>query len=175
VVKLGRYDSFNDLHDLAHKFNVRSAVVDLYPEQRKVRDWQRQESFSIFGCQYMEQRSQMISWDEKDKIIKVNRTEICDATHELVSESGRLELPRRSAEVNEFAFEMCNIAKILVEDDETGSRVYRYKRLGSSRPDHYRHALNYCLIASDRCGILSDRHIISRFFNSRRKRTWMSA
>ena len=117
----------------------------------------------------------MIAWDEKDKIIKINRTEICDATHELVSESGRLELPRRNAEVNEFAFECCNIAKLLVEDDETGSRVYRYKKLGSSRPDHYRHALNYALIASDRCGILSDRRIISRFFNTRRKRTWMSA
>ena len=175
IVKLGRYESFNDLHDLARDFNVKSAVIDLYPEQRKVRDWQRSETFSIFGCQYMEERAQMISWDEKEKIVKVNRTEICDATHELVAESGRLELPRRNTEVNEFSFEMCNIAKILAEDTDTGSRIFRYKKLGSSRPDHYRHALNYCLLASDRCGIVSDKHIISRFFSNRRRRTWMSA
>ena len=175
IIKIGRYKHFSDLHDLARAFNVKSAVIDLYPEQRKVRDWQRQESFSLFGCQYLEARAQMIAWDERERILKVNRTEICDATHELIAESGRLELPRRNAEINKFAFEMCNIAKILVEDDDTGSRIFRYKKLGSSRPDHYRHALNYCLLASERCGIVSDKHIISRFFSNRRRRTWMSA
>ena len=175
IVKMGRRHSFNDLHDLARDFNVRSAVIDLYPEQRKVREFQMAETFSVFGCQYVENRTQMIAWDEKEKIVKVNRTEICDATHDLVADSGRLEIPRRNSEVNKFAFECCNIAKLLIEDDETGMKTFRYKKLGSSRPDHYRHALNYCLLASERCGIIRDKHIIARFFNNRRRRTWMSA
>jgi hypothetical protein len=175
VVKIGQYDSFTDLHDLARDFNVKSIVIDLYLEQRKVRELQRQETMSVFGCQYVEQRTQMWQWDDRQLILKVNRTEICDATHELVVEPGRLILPRRNSEIEQFAKECCNIAKVLDEDTDTGSRVYRYKKLGSSRPDHYRHALNYCLLASERCGIISDQNLISRFFSGRAKRTWMTS
>lgn len=173
VIKLGRYKSFNDLHDLARTYNVKSAVIDLYPEQRKVREWQRNETFSIFGCQYVETRSQQIAWDEKDRVIKCNRTEICDASHELVAEPGRLELPRRNHEIEEFANEVCNIVKLLDEDPVTGAKLFRYKK--TSVNDHYRHALNYCLLASDRCGIVSDKNLISRFFSGRRRRTWMTS
>jgi hypothetical protein len=175
VIKLGRYTHFNELHDLARDFNVKSVVIDLYPEQRKVREWQKADSYSIFGCQYIEKRTQVAQWDEKQRIIKVNRTEICDATHDQVVEPGRLILPRRNEEVTQFAVELCNIAKVLDEDTETGQRVYRYKKLGSNRPDHYRHALNYCLLASERTGITSDKNLISRFFTGRKRRSWMTA
>jgi hypothetical protein len=175
VVKLGQYDHFTDLHDLVRDFGVKSVVIDLYPEQRKVREMQKQETISVFGCQYIEQRTQMWQWDDRQLVLKVNRTEICDASHELVIEPGRLILPRRNHEVEQFAKECCNIAKVLDEDPETGSRIYRYKKLGSSRPDHYRHALNYCVLASERCGILSDKNLISRFFSGRAKRTWMTS
>jgi hypothetical protein len=172
IVKLCRVDSFRDLHDLARDFNVKSAVFDLYPETRKVREFQKNENFSIFGCQYVEQRSGQIMWDEKDLTIKTNRTEICDATHELVVEPGRLELPRRNTELDQYVREMCNIAKVLEEDVETGSRMFRYKRLGA---DHYRHATNYALLAAERTGITSDKKIIDRFFAKRKKRGWMTA
>jgi hypothetical protein len=150
---------------------VKSAVIDLFPEQRKVREMQKAENFSVFGCNYVETRSNQIQWDEKDQIIKGNRTEICDMSHELVAEPGRLILPRRNTEIEQFVKETCNIAKVLDEDTDTGSRVFRYKKLG---PDHYRHALNYALLASERIGTVSDSKIIGRFFNRRRRRTWMS-
>lgn len=173
IVKIGRVDSFNDLHDLAGRFNVKCAVIDLYPETRKVREFQKNENFAVFGCQYIETKATEWSWDEREKIVKANRTEVCDATHALVADSGRLEIPRRSREIEEFAFEMCNIAKILDEDPNTGSKVYRYRKLHNR--DHYRHALNYALLASERIGVVSDRHLISRYFNNRRRRTWMTA
>jgi hypothetical protein len=173
VVKVGRYESFNDLHDLASKFNVRSTVIDLRPETRKVREFQRLEGHMIFGCEYIEARAGMMHWNEKDKIIQVNRTEICDATHEIVVEPGRLILPRRNEEMNQFTKEMCSIAKTLIEDDETGSKTYKYIKL-SGRADHYRHALNYCFIASQRVGVLSDTNIINKFFARRARRSWMS-
>jgi hypothetical protein len=173
VVKLGRATRFAELHDLARTFNVKSAVIDLYPEQRRVREWQRQETFSIFGCQYVETRSQQIAWDEKDRVIKCNRTEICDASHELVANPGRLELPRVNREIKEFALEVCNIVKLLDEDKETGARMFRYKK--TSQNDHYRHALNYCLLAAERTGVVSDKNLISRFFSGRRRRTWMTS
>jgi len=172
VVKVARVDDFNDLHDLARQFNVRSAVIDLRPEQRKVREFQRAETFSVFACEYVETRTGMTSWDEKDKVIKCNRTEICDATHELVVETGRLSIPRRNSEIDQFALEMSNIAKSLDEDKFSGSHIYRYKKLG---PDHYRHAMNYCLLAAERVGVISDKYLIDRFFGRRTRKSFMSA
>lgn len=172
IVKMIRVSDFNDLHDLARDFNVRSTVIDLYPETRKVREFQRSESHSVFGCQYVEQRSQQVQWDEKDLVIKTNRTEICDATHERVVEPGSLELPRRSTELDQYVREMCNTAKVLEEDSVTGSRVFRYKKLGA---DHYRHAMNYLELASERCGITSDKKLIGRFFSGRLRKSFMTS
>jgi hypothetical protein len=173
VLKIGRYDSFNDLHDLARDFNVKSAVIDLFPEKRKVIEFQKAENFSVFGCNYVETRTGQISWDEKEKIIKGNRTEICDMSHELVTATGSLVLPRRNNEIDEFVKEVCNIAKVLDEDPETGSKIFRYKKLSVN--DHYRHALNYCLLASERVGTVSDSKLIGRFFHGRRRRTWLTS
>ena len=167
-----RVTSFNDLHDLARDFNVKSTVIDLYPEQRKVREFQRSETHSDYGCQYVEARAQMASWDDKDKIIKCARTEVCDASHEQITTPSGMIIPRRNKEVELFVKECCNIAKVLEEDKDTGSRIFRYKKLG---PDHYRHALNYCILASERTGTISDKKLIKRFFGKRAKRTWLTA
>jgi hypothetical protein len=173
IIKVGRYHSFNDLHDLARDFNVKSAVIDLFPEKRKVVEFQKAENFSVFGCNYVETRTGQIAWDEKDHIIKGNRTEICDMTHDMVSNPGGMVLPRRNSEIDEFTKEVCNIAKVLDEDPDTGARMFRYKKLSTN--DHYRHALNYCLLASERVGTVSDSKLIGRFFQGRRRRTWMTS
>jgi hypothetical protein len=173
VLKVGRYHSFNDLHDLARDFNVKSAVIDLFPEKRKVVEFQKSENFSVFGCNYVETRTGQIACDEKEHIIKGNRTEICDMTHEMVSTPGGMIIPRRNTEIDEFVKEVCNIAKVLDEDPDTGARMFRYKKLSTN--DHYRHALNYCLLASERVGTVSDSKLIGRFFNSRKRRTWMTS
>lgn len=174
ILKVGRFESFNDLHDIAQMFNVQSCVIDLRPETRKVREFQRSENFAVFGCEYIESQVGAPQWNDKDKIVRINRTEICDASHEQVIEPGKLELPRLNTEVKQFAFELCNIAKTLEEDSVTGSKNYRYKKLGN-RPDHYRHALNYCLLASEKVGTISDKQIIKRFFGMRRRRSAMVA
>jgi len=172
IVKLARVSSFEDLHDLARTFNVKSAVIDIRPEQRKVREFQRAENFSVFACEYVETRSGSTEWDEKECIIKCNRTEMLDATHSLIMDPGKLELPRQSSEIQEFALECSNMAKVLEENKVTGAATYRYKKLG---PDHYRHALLYAMLASERCPIKSDQNVISRFFANRRRGSFMSA
>lgn len=172
IIWCGRVESFNDLHDLAHRFGVKSAVIDLKPEIRKVREFQKAEPFSVFACDYVETRVGLTQWDERDRVIKCNRTEICDASHQLFTEPGRVELPRRNTELDQFAREAIQIAKVLEEDEDTGAKVYRYKKLGA---DHYRHAMNYCMLASERIGSLSDNNLIQRFFGARRGRTFMTA
>ena len=178
ILKVIEVDTFNDLHDLAMKFNVSSCVIDYKPEIHKVREFQTAEPYSVYACDYVERKTGSAAWDERDGMIKVNRTEICDATHELVINPGRLELPSKCAEMEKFVFQMCNIAKSLV-DDPYGGKEYRYRSLGSStkKPDHYRHALNFALLASERCGIKSEHEMVSRYFNRQHRNSatgWMA-
>jgi hypothetical protein len=62
-----------------------------------------------------------------------------DASHQEIQKR-TVEITRRSGLVETFADHMSATAKRLEEDEETGSKVYRYVKLG---PDHYRHAFNY--------------------------------
>ena len=147
VIKVATVSSFNDLHDLGRRFGVKCAVLDLYPETRKVREFAASEKYPVFGCDYQERQKGAFAWDERNKVVTVNRTEVCDATHELVMNKGRLELPRRSDELDNYIKHMTGIVKVLQEDETTGSKVYRYRRIAD---DHYRHATNYFYLASTR-------------------------
>jgi hypothetical protein len=64
------------------------------------------------------------------------------------------EIPRRNEEVEVFAKQVSSPAKVLEEDEKTGSRRYTYRKTGGD--DHYRHALNYFWLASGRIGIAED-------------------
>jgi hypothetical protein len=154
VCYLARVSSFNDVHDIAQRFNVKYAVIDMEPELRKAREFQAAESYPVFLCDYQDRIVSGPQWDEEKKLVKVNRTEICDTTHDLMSSPGPLILPRRSEEVEVFAKQCANMAKVLQEDPETGSREYRYRKIGE---DHYRHSLNYFYLASRRIGVCESR------------------
>ena len=147
---MAKVSSFNDIHDIAQRFNVKYAVIDMEPELRKAREFAQAESYPVFLVDYVDSVVTGPVWDEEKKLVKVNRTEICDTTHDLVTSSGLLVLPRRSEEMDIFSKQLCNIAKVLEEDQETGSRQYRYRKLGE---DHYRHALNYFFLASTKIGV----------------------
>jgi hypothetical protein len=153
ICYLARVSSFNDLHDIAKRFNVRRAVIDMEPEIRKAREFQAAEPYPVFLCDYVNSPWAGPKWDEENKTVKVYRTEICDEIHDLVSRGERLILPRRCEEVEEYAREMSSIAKVLEEDPETGSREYRYRKLGD---DHFFHATGYFSLAAKQIGISED-------------------
>ena len=145
LLKSIELSSFNDVMDLAKKFNVRCAVFDLNPETRKVREYRASVSYPVYGCSYSEFQKGAFAWNESDGVVTVNRTEICDTTHDLFDAKRPLiELPRRCDEVEQYALQLTQIAKVLEEKAETGSKVYRYRKLGA---DHYRHSLNYLYLA----------------------------
>lgn len=143
ILKVGRVTDFSDLHDEAKRFNVKCLVIDALPETRKAREFQAAESYKVFLCYYQDSLQKELRLDEEQGIIAVNRTEICDETHYLYSKMQIL-IPRKTPEIEVYAEEMCNIAKVLEEDEFTKSRKYKYKSLG---PDHYRHATNYFKLA----------------------------
>lgn len=141
-----RVKNFNDLHDLVYRYDVRCAVIDQGPETRKVREFQANEEIKVFLCTYLDKLKVAVREDQRHGMLAVNRTELCDRTHDIFTKEGMMEIPRRCSEIEQFASEMSNTAKQLEEDKRTGSKIYRYRKLGD---DHYYHAVNYLFLACE--------------------------
>ncbi len=146
IFKTIALDSWNDIHDLARKFNVKSAVIDLRPEKDAVMNFIAKESrmMTAFACEYSDNPAFTRTWDTKKKIVKDYRTSLFDETHRIVDTTGTLVIPRRCPEIDEFVKQMCNPYKILETNKKTGAKQYRYR--GDN--DHYRNALNYFVLAA---------------------------
>jgi len=153
ILKMARVSSFQDLHDLAIRFNVKCAVLDIEPETRAARDFQDNEPYEVWLCDYTDNPGTSLRWREDNRTIMAFRTEALDVVHNLVTKEGLLEIPRMCDEVEEYASQMSNIAKVLEEDKETGGRKYRYRKLGA---DHYFHTTAYFCLAAKRIGIMKD-------------------
>ena len=143
IAYIARVSSFNDIHDIAERFNVQAAVIDAEPETRKARDFADSEPYGVWLCDYQATLLTDALWQDDKHLVRVNRTQACDASHALVT-SKLLGLPRRNDEIDLFAKQVCSPAKVL-EEDPDGSRHYVYKATGGA--DHYRHALNYAQLA----------------------------
>ncbi len=142
IIYMARVKGFKELHDLAKKFNVKSAVIDLRPYEESFRKFQQEEPYKVFGCEYRDRMRQFSKRDDEQGVYVIARTEMFDKTHAWVKDRGLI-IPRKSKEVDEFAKQMCNCAKVL-EENEQGDRIYRYRKLGD---DHYRNAVNYLYLA----------------------------
>ncbi len=142
IIYLARVKGFDAIHDIARKYNVKSAVVDIRPYEESFNKFQQAEPYRVFGAEYKDKQREFLKTDEKSGVYSLLRNQIFDKTHAWVK-SGEIEIPRRCAEVEEFVKQMCNCAKVL-EETESGDRVYRYIKLGD---DHYRSAMNYLYMA----------------------------
>lgn len=142
VLYIGAVGSLNDVHDIAVRHNVASVVIDAEPETWAVREFQKAKSYKVLLCDYQERLKTKDKRDEVLGLITVRRTETCDATHDVFI-TQRVELPRRCPDIDAFAVQMTNLAKVIQEDEFTGGRFYKYKKLDD---DHYYHAFNYFLI-----------------------------
>ncbi len=147
IIKAVRVTGWNEIHDLAKQFNVKSAVVDSRPYEDEARSFQKQEPYKIFLCEYNENSIVGTNYNPDTGIVKQNRTEICDTTHRLISEK-KIRIPRRSEELDIFVTQLCNMAKLLEKNKRTGMEIFRYNSVGKVKNDHYRHALNYFYLAA---------------------------
>lgn len=147
ILKIARLSEWNDIHDLAQKFNVRSTVIDIRPYEDMVRAFQAAEPYRIFLCEYSDNAMHDAVWNNKSGIVTTYRTGIFDKTHRLIDEA-RLIIPRKSTEITEFVTQVCGCAKVAEIHKRTGDAIYRYRSLGSAG-DHYRNALNYFILAAD--------------------------
>ena len=168
----GQFDNLQDLHELTRTVKIGCCVVDKYPETRHMREWGNSQYFPVWLCQYVEESKGTNDWSIDQMEVRSNRTEVCDATHKLVTEIGKLILPRPSAELETYITQMCNIAK--VKDVNPKTQVVKYRYIKTDE-DHYRHATNYMWLAASKVGITQDRGPLDDAFLLKRKRgTWMT-
>lgn len=152
IVRVARVPDFPALHDLLSRYNIKCGVGDAQPEVHAMRDFQKNENFAVHLCYYSEFLKTFDSWNQDTGIVNVNRTEVFDATHRMTTSPGVLMIPRVCEEIKVFAHQMTCAAKVL-EDDKSGGKVYRYRKVGDKQ-DHYRNALNYFYLACKKTGLL---------------------
>lgn len=141
---IGEYRDFEELDPLMENFHIARCVIDAMPETREARKFANRFPGRVFLCWYSEHQKGAYVWNDEKQQVVVNRTESMDASHEMLANK-RAVLPRKCEPVETFAAHAANTAKKLEEDEESGSKVYIWVKLG---PDHYRHAYNYRCIAA---------------------------
>lgn len=146
IFKTIQLTSWNDIHDLARRFNVKSAVIDMRPFRDTAMKFQAEEPYQVFLCEYSDNPAYLRTWDIKRGIVKDYRTALFDETHRMVVTPGMLTIPRYCSKIKEFAKQLCNTYKVLETNKRTGAKQYRYK----GKKEHYRNALNYFLLAASR-------------------------
>ena len=144
IVKVAQLSRWEDIMDIANRFNVKSAVVDIRPYEDSARKFQSDAKFKTFLCEYKENTPQGTLYNNNTGIVSVNRTEIFDQTHRMVTTPGMLSIPIFCPEIKEFAKQMCGAYKVLETNKKSGTSIYRYK----GKNEHYRNALNYFKLAA---------------------------
>jgi hypothetical protein len=146
ILNVSRVSDLHQLHDLAQKMNVKSAVIDSGPHDHGVREFQKTEPYTVYLCQYSETQPGKPNFNAKDGMVKVNRNEWCDKVHDTFT-NNKIRIPRKSPEVIEFASELTKTAKTFIENPDTGLRKPRWIKIGA---DHYFHAVLYYMLAANR-------------------------
>ena len=152
VIRGEGMDSWNEIEDICNRFHVKIGVVDIRPYEDMARHFQKKVKFQVWLCEYKETTPLGSIFNKNTKMISVGRTEIMDTSHRLVITPGNLVLPRRSPAIIEFARQLCSPFKVEELNKKTKQMVYRYRK--TNDPDHFRHCLNYLILAATRSRIL---------------------
>ena len=143
-------EGWNQISDLAKKYNVQSTVIDIRPYEDEARAYQRAHGGDVanpatFLCEYSDTQMTDFSFNNNTGVVKVHRTGIFDQTHRLFSME-KIILPRQCTETEEFARQCCNCARFEEKDKRRNIIVNRYRPTGD-RQEHFRNALNYGIVA----------------------------
>jgi hypothetical protein len=159
ILNVSRVKDFGELTALSNRLKVKVGVIDSGPEYHQVKEYQKQQGRTIYRCQYSEQMMSNASFE--NGVVKCNRNEWCDKVHSVVS-GGKVKLPRSTPEMHEFAHELTQTARTMVEQAGTGIPKPRWIKLGSGN-DHYFHAFLYFLLAASKTSAVSPANSAPKF------------
>lgn len=156
ILKIARLESWDDIHDIAGRFNVRSAVVDLRPFADAARAFQKAERYRVYLCEYSDSTPLGSMYNDTTGLVRVNRTEVFDATGKMFRDR-KVAIPRKCPEIDEFVRQVTNPVCVEEQDKRRGILVRRYR----GENDHYRNAMNYFLLAASggKVGIVRNRDL----------------
>jgi hypothetical protein len=150
VLKVAVCKDFEEVHDLARKFNVRSTVCDRKPNIDAAMQFQKNEGpigNRTWLCEYSDTLLAETQWNDNTQIVRVHRTGCFDGSHRIITR-GAVRLPRQSPQLEEFARQCCNVARFKEKDKKSGIDVFRYRTTGGDKADHFRNAFNYFTLAA---------------------------
>jgi hypothetical protein len=139
-------DDFRQLGNVLQRFTVRSLIIDALPETRAVREFAAQFRGRVKRAYYQESRATAKQRDDTKRdasahdVINVDRTAALDAAAErFIMAQDRL--PKMTLDKEREVFgQLCNMARVIEEDNQTGEQRIVYQKVG---PDHHRHAHSY--------------------------------
>lgn len=160
ALHIGRYNSFGEIHDIAQKMKVKFAVIDALPDTHAVKEFAKQEPYTVYLCWYSEAMPGNPKWNREEGTVKVNRNEWCDKVHEVYADK-KIVIPRKTPEIEVLATQMTKTAKTNIEDSITGIPKPKWIKLGGN--DHYFHASLYFLLAAQRAVITESGNTVKRY------------
>ena len=146
IIKTAKAKDFQEVFDLARRYNVKSDVVDIGPYYEAARKYQKNSGHKTFLCDYKDTQVTDAMFNDNTGVVKVNKTEVFDLSHRLLM-NGDIRLPARCPEIEEFARQCCNCARFEEKDKRSGGKILRYRPTGD-KEEHFRSALNYFLLAA---------------------------
>lgn len=153
VLFVGKVRKFHELSPLMATYDVDLCVIDGLPNQHSARDFSEKHAGRVFLCYYNDNQKGNAIWKvpdggKGDYMVTVNRTEALDAMYEEIQIKDLI-LPSQYADETrrELTDNLCNLARITEEDEDTGQRTSYWKKLGS---EHYAHANSYSVLAQSR-------------------------
>ena len=144
IVHLEACKSFDELDGLMARFKIEACVIDGMPELHSTRAFAKRHQGNVYLNFFNENQRGKPAFDTQEWIVRVNRTEALDASRAAIRD-GKIRLPRRNELVETFARHLTNDAKVLEEDESTGSKRFMYKKLGVN---HYSFAFTYAWLAT---------------------------
>lgn len=146
VIHITKVRNFEDLDSLMRDFQVLAAVIDMFPERRKAKEFADRFYGYVRLCFYGRgQASKTIAVKDTENIIDdfqitVDRTSWLDLSLGRFQRK-RILVPRDTP--TEYKEHLKNQVRVY-QKDKDGNPVGRYETTG---PDHYGHARNYAEIA----------------------------
>lgn len=154
VLDWGAVSSFDDIAQIAKRFNVQCGVMDQGAEARKVREFVEGTS-GWWGCHYRSEMPEVAKWDAKKRHVSADRTQVLDAAHQAVVQR-RVSFPANDETLEKIVRpQLKNLARITHTHQETGAVRHYWGVVGGTKNDHMAHAHGYFHLACERVGLSS--------------------
>ncbi len=140
IVWAGVVTGWQELEQLFARYTVRSFVIDAQPETHQARKLVQRYPFGWL-CYYRSGPGAQPHSSTSMNILRVPRSETLDALYQ-AWRMGHMALPRDVP--SDFIAQLRSPVRVVRLDRRGQARV---DYLEASGPDHYAHAMNYCLLA----------------------------